>query len=365
MIYIIIGTRAQLIKMAPIIRILEKRNWPFYLIGTGQHKISMDELKDDFEIKSSWKYIANQSESSSLLLSIRWFSRLLWKSLFHSKQIIENATKTKDIVLVHGDTLSTVIGALIGRLSGANVAHVESGLRSFNLLNPFPEELNRLITFKLSDIAFCPDETACGNLVQFKSLKTINTSYNTIFDSLHYVLSCASGIQPSLTAKKYAIISIHRFENIYNKNRLKIIIDTVHAASQRLVVNFVMHPVTQRKLEKSGFLSGLKSNKNINLIERLGYIDFISMLKNAHYVITDGGSNQEELSYLGIPTLLMRNETERNEGLNKNIVISKFNKDVIHNFLDNSSLFRNKLSISKPETSASSIVADEIAHYAH
>ena len=333
MIYCIIGTRAQLIKMAPVIAGIEDKGWPLRVIHTGQHLISMGDLRKDFSLQTPWTYLIKKAEAKTIFSSLKWLIHIMYLTAFRAKKLIPNANKNKDIVLVHGDTFSTVIGALLGKFSGASVGHVESGLRSFNLWNPFPEELNRLITFSLSNKAYCPGDWAVNNLKKYKHLELINTQQNTLIDSLNIAITQIKKEDSPL--KEYGVVSIHRFENIYNQKRLQFIIDTVHDAAKNSPIIFVMHPVTKKRLTKTGLLSSLQSNINVTLKDRCGYIEFTALLAKSSFVITDGGSNQEELTYLKIPTLLMRKATERPEGLEENVVLSEYSSEITKNFVAN------------------------------
>ncbi len=350
MIYCVIGTRAQLIKMASVIAAIEEKGWPLRIIHTGQHMISMDDLREDFSLQTPWVYLIKKTEAKTVFSSLKWLSHILYLTAFRAKELIPNANKKKDIVLVHGDTFSTVIGALLGKLSGASVGHVESGLRSFNVLHPFPEEINRLITFRLMDVAFCPGEWAKQNLKYLKRKKIINTVNNTLYDSLVLALRPISSPSNCIKLKNYAVISIHRFENLYSNKRLKTIIDLILYTANKIPVTFVMHPITKKRLEKTGLIKQLYSHRNITLSPRTGYFKFIELIAFSSFVITDGGSNQEELSYLNIPTLLVRKTTERQEGLTTNVTLSNYSVAISTNFIDlnlkNSALSRN-ISIQK------------------
>lgn len=364
MIYCIIGTRAQLIKMAPIIASIEEKGWPLSVIHTGQHMISMDDLREDFSLQTPWAYLIKKTEAKTVLSSLKWLIHILYLTVFRAKKIIPNAHHKKDIVLVHGDTFSTVIGALMGKLSGASVGHVESGLRSFNFLNPFPEELNRLITFSLSNKAYCPGDWAVSNLKKHKHLELVNTQQNTLLDSLNIAVKQIK--KENTPSKKYAIVSIHRFENIYNKERFKFIIDAVHKASSIAPIIFVMHPVTQKRLAKTGLLSSLQSNKNITLKDRCGYIEFTALLAKSSFVITDGGSNQEELTYLKTPTLLMRKATERPEGLDANIILSNYSSAITDRFLASTKLsHKQEFDVAPPTPSPTKLIINTLEQYVH
>ena len=155
MITCIIGTRAQLVKMAPVIIEIEKRLLPFQIIMTGQHKNTMQTLLDDFGIQTLPQNLEPPREVSSIPRMIFWFPRLFIKMLWKRK-LFQGDGKTGSWILVHGDTLSTLLGAGVGKFTQCKVAHIESGLRSRHFFNPFPEEITRLLVFYLGDIGFCP-----------------------------------------------------------------------------------------------------------------------------------------------------------------------------------------------------------------
>ncbi len=339
MIYCIIGTRAQLVKMAPVIRAIEQNNWPIRLIHTGQHRESMQSLCEDFSIQTPWQPIINGSEVNSVFKAATWLTKLLWQVLFKARQHIIKSDSSNDIVLVHGDTFSTILGAVLGKRSNTKVAHIESGLRSHNIFNPFPEELNRLATFQLTDIAFCPGEWAFNNLKKHRKIERINTEQNTLLDSLRLALKSNDNKKNSQEVLNYAVCSIHRFENLFHKKRLVKIIKLLKITSEHYPLIFILHPTTKKRLENTGLINELKQY-NITFRDRMGYFDFMNLVSSCSFMITDGGSNQEELSYLGIPTLLMRKTTERQEGLNTNTVICDYDADTLKDFLNNIDNYR-------------------------
>lgn len=329
-IHIVIGTKAQLIKMAPIMLELKKQKIPYNFIFTGQHQLTIDQLRKNFDIKKPDIILHKGKDITGIFQAVFWIFKILFKT-FTQKTKILGKTKKNDILLTHGDTFSTILGALIGKIAKIKVAHIESGLRSFNLFSPFPEELNRLITFKLSDIFFCPGIWAKNNLKKYKGIK-INTKYNTLFDALH--LAIKNKVKIAFPNKKYAIVSIHRFENIFKKEKFKNIIKLLNKISESQQLLFILHEPTKKQLKKFKF-NNLLNKKNIKICPRHDYFEFIKLINKSEFVITDGGSNQEECFYMGKPCLLMRETTERKEGLKKNVVISKFNEKVILNFVKN------------------------------
>ena len=359
MIYIIIGTRAQLIKMAPIIQLCESKKLPFTLIHTGQHFESLDEICKDFVINSPWQSLYHGKEVSTLWQALLWslsMARMLISNTFHSK-FIDN--RDNHLILVHGDTLSTLLGAILGKRYKISVAHVESGLRSFNLFHPFPEEIIRLLVFRLSDIAFCPSEWAKNNLHNHSQLEAINTNGNTIIDSLNYISQKET--EYPVPAEPYGVISIHRFENIFFRKHFKRILDQIITLSEQFKLVFVMHPATRKRLQKTGYLTILDVTPNIELRPRTSYNNFITLLSSSKFVISDGGSNQEELSILGIPTYLMRKSTERQDGLEKNIVLGKFSEENLNHFIKHLDEFT--FARETPQSSPSEKILASLASY--
>ncbi|MDX9970612.1 MAG: UDP-N-acetylglucosamine 2-epimerase [Candidatus Gracilibacteria bacterium] len=331
-IHIVIGTKAQLIKMAPIMVELEARKIPYNYIFTGQHNLTMDELRENFNIKAPDITLYKGKDITGVFQSMIWLFSICAKTIFKKKEILGKTDKSH-ILLTHGDTFSTILGALMGKIARIKVAHVESGLRSFHIFSPFPEEINRLLTFRLSDIYFCPGKWALNNIKKYKGEK-IDTNYNTLFDSLQLALK-KTDTKIDLPKEDYAVVSLHRFENIFSPTRFEKIIELLIETSKTIKLLFILHEPTRLRLEKTGLIKRIKENKNIELRPRYDYFKFVKLIHNAKFIMTDGGSNQEECFYLGKPCLIMRETTERTEGLGKNALISKFDKEIIKNFSQN------------------------------
>ena len=343
-IHVIIGTKAQLIKMAPVMIELQNRKIPYNFVFTGQHKETIDELQKDFGIKEPDVILHNGKDIVKIPQMFFWIIKILLKK--------KDFLNKDDILLTHGDTFSTLLGALMGKRAKAKVAHIESGLRSGKLLHPFPEELTRRLTFRLSDYYFCPGKWAIDNLHKHKG-KKINTLSNTLYDSLQLILNKNSGVK--IPDEKYCISSIHRFENIFNKKRLKQIAEILNDTAKDLKMLFILHPPTKNQLEKWDI-----KMPNVEFRPRYNYTDFITLLNGSQFIITDGGSNQEEAYYLGKPCLLLRKTTERQEGINKNVLISKYNTRTIENFVKNYNYQRYQGNRLKAKHSPSKIIVDEL-----
>lgn len=349
-IYFVIGTRAQFIKIAPLMKLFEDNHLEYVFVYTSQHKETIDQIRELFKIKKPDVVLYSRDEAKTMFKFFGWMGRMVFY-LFTSKKIFPK----KGIVLTHGDTFTALWGAVCGKLAGCRVGHIESGLRSFNIFHPFPEELIRLSTFRFSDIYFCPNEWALQNLKKYKGIK-INTKGNTLIDSVRMALNTPTHfVKPK---EKYVVVSIHRYENIYSGKLENIIAPYIREVSKKFKVIFVLHPSTREVLEKNQEIKKIFLTPSIQLKPRYNYFDFVKLLKNCEFVITDGGSNQEELSYLGKPTILMRKATERIEGLNSNVVVSEYDDKILNNFINKYNLY--KCPITKFVSSPSSIIYNYI-----
>ena len=333
MIHIVLGTKAQLIKMAPIMAALQGKQLDYNFIFTGQHQETIAQLRKNFGLKEPDVVLYQGKDITGLLQMFFWMLRILFKTIFYRRQIYKKQG-INDIVLIHGDTFSTLLGALMGKVAGKNVGHIESGLRSFNLFHPFPEEITRIVTFGLTDYYFCPGDWALENLKKYQGIK-INTKHNTLLDSLKLAKKKMEVCNVEVPNEPFALVSLHRFENIFNRKIFRFIVNSLLEISHKIKLVFILHPPTLKKLKSYGFYKIIESAENISLRPRYDYFNFIKLLINCEFLITDGGSNQEEAYYLGKPTLLFRTITERQEGLGANVVISNYERQKINDFVSN------------------------------
>lgn len=353
MIHIILGTKAQLIKMAPVMKEFMDQGLEYRFISTGQHRDTMDDILRNFGLKSPDYVLYEGPDITSIPKMILWATRILWLTL-HNRSSIFSSEKNS-IVLVHGDTFSTLLGALMGRFAGLKIGHVESGLRSFNLFHPFPEEITRLITFRLSHYLFCPGPWAMENVRSYPGVK-VDTGENTLADALRLAVKNIEGSEVDIPHRPFAVVTLHRYENIYSRSALERIVDIVEGIAQQKSLLFILHNPTKKKLKEYSFYNRLASSKNIEFRKRYDYFRFIKLISAADFVISDGGSNQEECYYLGKPVLLLRKSTERQEGLDENCILSKYEPNTITSFLDNwKSHRRNPQQL---ENSASEIIVN-------
>jgi UDP-N-acetylglucosamine 2-epimerase (non-hydrolysing) len=326
---IIVGTKAQLIKIAPLMIELEKRQIEYNFIFTGQHKETIGGLIEAFGLKKPDYILYEGRDITKVLQLVSWALRCLVHTLRNKHKIFGHYHGP---VLVHGDAFSVLVGALIAKVCRRKVGYVEAGLRSFHLFSPFPEEITRRIASRMADYHFCPGDFAYDNSKSYKGVK-VNTAANTLLDSLKLALKNKGDVRPYVPEEEYCLASIHRFENIFNRKRLHFIVDILEEISQEIKVLFILHKPTEEKLGEFGFKQRLTTAPNIELRPRYDYFKFIKLVMKSEFVITDGGSNQEECHYLGKPCLLMRGATERKEGLDKNVIISRYDRIIIRDFV--------------------------------
>ncbi len=305
---IILGTRPEIIKMAPIIRACEKSKIDYFILHTGQHysynldKLFFEELelpkpKYNLEVGSG----THAEETGKMLIGIE---RILKK-------------EKPSLILVEGDTNTVLAGALAASKLHIKVGHVEAGLRSCD--RRMPEEINRLLTDHTSDFLFAPTQSANRNLLREGIDKNkIFITGNTIVDAIYQNLELAnkkSNILKdlNLTKRKYILVTAHREENVDNESRLKGILDGLEKTYKEFnfMVIYPIHPRAKKKIEKFN----LKVPEGIKLIEPISFLEFLQLEANAKLVLTDSGGVQEETCILKIPCVTLRDNTERPETL--------------------------------------------------
>ena len=352
----IIGTRAQLIKVAPIIVECETRKNKCTLLMTGQHQETMQDLLDEFNITSQQVNALPAKERATISSLLIWLPQAYKGTV---KQLKSLNIETKQIdVLIHGDTLSTILGAIAGKIIGARVIHLESGLTSQHLFDPFPEEIVRRIVFHLCHIAMCPnEETFLYMNKKYPHCTAIDTKGNTIIDSIKI-----SGIQRKFDHHSiaYIVVSLHRFQNIYEKKRLTHLVDILIETSKTHRIKFVLHPATKKRLNKIKLYKKLESIQNIELIPRLGYKAFLKLSAESACVLTDGGSNQEELAAIGVPTIIMRQATERTDGLGSNAIMEHEIDVLVSEYIHNKKYRELERDTVIYKYSPSSIIVDKL-----
>ncbi|WP_440877757.1 UDP-N-acetylglucosamine 2-epimerase [Vibrio natriegens] len=346
MIHILIGTRAQLIKMIPLMREMQDRGIDYNFIFMAQHRITIYEMLQDFDLKAPDFVLCDEgSDIVSTGKMVHWSLKVLWRGFWSKKNIFRG--DKNGIVLIHGDAPPLFLGAVLAKLQGLKVGSVEAGLRSFNMMTPFPEELTRVFTARLGliNVFFCQDDTSLRNAQAYGKGRCVHTQGNTIIDAIrlakHLNQQMPSGELND--AEPFVVVTLHRFETISNKEGLNRIVELVNRITREFRVKFILHPPTRAALQKSGHYHQLKQNKQLDLLPRMRFIDFNALISKAAFLVSDGGSNQEETAYLGIPCLLFRDETERQDGLGENVVLSHFDTHIIDAFIANPEEYRRPM----------------------
>ncbi|WP_275627635.1 UDP-N-acetylglucosamine 2-epimerase [Pseudomonas sp. 273] len=331
MIYVVLGTKAQLIKMAPVLMELRDRGLEYKFISTGQHKETTDDILANFQISGPEVVLYQGHDIVSIRQMLAWGIKVVARA-FRSRQVL--FPKNNGLVLVHGDTASTLLGALIAKLAGQKVGHVEAGLRSYNYFHPFPEELIRIAVGRLADIRFCPGQWAVQNVSGYRLGRNVDIGANTLQDSLRIILSRHSSLDLPIPDEEFGVVSIHRFENIKDKRSLLRIVELIELISGQFSLLFILHKPTERKLRQFGLFDRLSALPGVEFRHRYDYLRFMRLVMAAKFVISDGGSNQEECFYLDKPLLLLRAATERQEGLGKNCVLSEYAPVKVKEFME-------------------------------
>ncbi len=323
----VLGTRAELIKTAPVMIELRNNKTGYYFIHTGQHNLR--ELCDVFGL-SGPDIVLSKTPNKSSKFNANIFKAVFWNIslVFKLRNLLKGLKETR-YVIYHGDTMTTASAAissskLLNPWKKYKNVHLEAGLRSGNIFEPFPEEISRIIADKFSDILLTVSRKSTKNVSNYKK-RIINTG-NTIVDSID-LAERKSGKLKSLSKGKFALISIHRHENIKNRRRLSRIIEILE--SLEIPSYFAMHDNTKNQIVKFGFYDRLKRNKNIHIIKPLDYFAFIHQMKKCSLLICDGGSIQEESLIFMKPCIILRDYTERPEGLESNFqFLSRLNVEM-------------------------------------
>lgn len=277
--------------------------------------------------------LQDRGNIKTVLEAARWFLINVWLALFRPALLRRRLFSDRPgYCVIHGDTPSTLLGLLMAKRVGKTVVHLEAGLRSFKLFRPFPEEIIRIICMHFSDILIAPSDWAEQNLRRMKVRgKIINVGQNTNVEALYYALERGRP-DPAIT-RPYCVVTMHRVETILSEARLRFVLQVIRRIARDMTVVFVRHDPTEKKLADFGLQAELDSIAGVVQRRLLPHPDFVHLIANAEFVVTDGGSIQEECFYLDRPCLVMRSETERQEGLDCNVVMGAFDWPTIEGFL--------------------------------
>ena len=316
----VVGARPQFIKAAPVSREIRLHNEEI-LVHTGQHyDESMSEVffetleipRPDYNLGVGSGSHANQTAE-------------MMKGL---EAVFEK--ESPDLVLIYGDTNSTLAGALVAAKLHVPLAHVEAGLRSYN--RAMPEEVNRVVADHLSTVLFCPTQTAVDNLHREGLTSGVHlvgdVTYDVALQSAQAARSRSIVADLGLRPGDFLLATLHRPQNVDDRETLGKIVTALETCGRTVV--FPVHPRTRKRLEEAGLWDGLRSK--VKAIEPVDYLDFIALLLRAAKVVTDSGGVQKEAYFFGVPCVTLRDETEWIETVEDgwNAVVGTETADVLH-----------------------------------
>jgi len=304
---VVVGTRPEIIKMAPIIRAMQKQSIPYIFVHCGQH----------YDYNMSQQFIEQlELPSPDYGFKVKAYSPGLQtaRMLTHVERAVKETNPRA--VLVEGDTNGVLASALAAVKLNTPVGHVEAGLRSFDLR--MPEEHNRRLVDHLSKYLFAPTETASRNLKKEAVWGNIYVTGNTVIDAVMQHMPLAqkkSDIMSKIRFKRFALVTAHRAENVDDPAVLRSFVEAFVSAP--IPVVYPIHPRSRKRLRQQRKLGKLANADNVQLVQPLGYFDFLVLMSNCEMIITDSGGIQEEATAPPIrkPVLVIRLSTERPEAV--------------------------------------------------
>lgn len=302
----VVGARPNFMKIGPIVRAMKKyNNLQNILVHTGQHYDErMSKLFfNDLQMPQPDIYLDVGSASHAVQTA---------RIMVEFEQVL--LQEKPDLVVVVGDVNSTVACSLVAVKLGIKVAHVEAGLRSFD--RNMPEEINRLLTDAISDFLFVTEQSGLDNLKrEGVPDEKVHFVGHVMIDSLIHFSEKAeeSAIMDELNLdhQDYALITLHRPSNVDSKENFLNLLDAFQEIEKNIKIIFPIHPRSRKMIDSFGLHDKISAMKNLKLMEPLGYLDFMKLMHHAKLLLTDSGGIQEETTYLGIPCITMRENTER------------------------------------------------------
>lgn len=360
-VFMVFGTRPEAIKMAPLLKELESREeFEVKVCVTAQHREMLDKVLSFFDITPDYDLNIMKDRQTLEGITISILEQL--------PPIL--ADEKPDIVLVHGDTTTSFVGALAAFYQKIKIGHVEAGLRTWNKYSPFPEEANRKLVDALADLFFAPTGKSADNLKAEGVSEGISITGNTAIDAMRFTVSddYQHPILSSLGDRRMLLLTAHRRENLGEpmENIFKAVLRIVEEYEDIEVIYPIhMNPAVRQIADKI-----LKGNDRIRLIEPLDVFDFHNFIARSYLVLTDSGGIQEEAPSLGKPVLVLRNTTERPEGVECGTLklIGTDSEDIYQNvktLLDDKLAYDAMSGAKNPygDGFASRYIADEIINY--
>lgn len=337
MIIVVYGTTGELIKLAPVVSQLQKRSADLELWCTGQQAEELTKMSAELSLPAPDLILGKGFRGNPLSKAEHIPTWVAQVGLNFAYSLRRERARTREsspsILLVHGDTLTTVLGSLMGRALGIPVGHIEAGMRSHDWRHPFPEELNRRATAKLAHLHFAPGPMAVSNLRR-ASGTVVDTYFNTVRDSLSLVPDTSADLERECgpIPDRFGIVSLHRFEFLRDAALVTETIRALKEGARATPLLFVSHAVTIARLTELSLIDAF--DDRLRLIPKLPYFNFVSLVRRSAFAVTDSGGLQQESFYLGHPCLVHRATTESYEGLGMNVILSRYESSELLRFLD-------------------------------
>jgi UDP-N-acetylglucosamine 2-epimerase (non-hydrolysing) len=343
------GTTAEAIKLAPISRRLDVLQIPHEHWLTYQHTEALRTLMPVLGLPEPTRVLADGARGRPLKMRkdvLVWgWSIVVWT--LRNLSSVRRSLVDEVIVVVHGDTMTSVVGAFLAKLLGKKSAHVEAGLRSGNWRHPFPEELDRRVVGRLASVHYVPSPEAQANLRGRSGV--VFTHGNTVIDA---VLDGQKSI-PSVTQSR-GVVLLHRFEFISHPTLIKEMVEALLKHS-RVPLSFIVDVYSRGPIEE--ILASVPDG-DYEILSKLAHQEFVELLGSAAFVVTDSGGIQEEASLIGVPTLVHRVATERQEGIGRNVLLSLWDIGIVTSFLKEYEGYR--FSQLDPKISPSDLIVDDL-----
>ena len=389
MIHIFIGTKPEYVKMAPLLARMDASGVAYRLIDSGQHAELAASFRDEIGLRAPDVQLGRGCDAKTIPEALLW-ALSLSRALASGSRLRRRVFGGLDgVCVVHGDTPTTLVGALSAKRAGLELAHVEAGLRTFRWRHPFPEEIVRVTVGRLADVLFAPGPVAAQNL-RSTGVKgrIVEQPANTLVESVRAVLGpaaddadgpassdAAAGVPASSGADDAGpagsgqaddpdagppvIVTMHRVENLHIRSRRLALVDVLCEAAASTPVRWVLHAPTERIL--AGPTQQRLASAGVELVPQAPHRQFLEMVAAAPFVITDGGSIQEECAMLGVPALLWRDSTDRPDGLGENVVLSHYDEEVVGEFLRDPQRYRRPGRM--PGVSPTEQILDELGQW--
>ncbi len=380
MIHVFIGTKPEYVKIAPLLARMDASGVDYRLIDSGQHAELAASFRDEIGLRAPDVQLGRGRDAKTIPEALLW-ALSLSRTLASRSRLRRRVFGGLDgVCVVHGDTPTTLVGALSAKRAGLELAHVEAGLRTFRWRHPFPEEIVRVTVGRLADVLFAPGPVAAQNL-RSTGVKgrIVEQPANTLVESVRAILGPASddasagpassgaagggragsGQDDDSDAGPPVIVTMHRVENLHLRSRRLALVDVLCEAAAATPVRWVLHAPTERIL--AGPTQQRLVAAGVELVPQVPHRQFLEMVAAAPFVITDGGSIQEECAMLGVPALLWRDSTDRPDGLGDNVVLSHYDESVVGEFLRDPQRYRRPGRM--PGVSPTEQILDELGQW--